>query len=252
VGGDALLDGLGEVLPQVEPVGDLDRLRCPGPGAVRERARPVTADHLDAGVRGQPVRERPGVAALEEVERRAGLAVNQQRAVVLAAPDREVIDPEDPRAGRLRVRDGHDQPQHDRPARRSAQPGGKPRSRPARQRHRDAPQHPSQQRGLPRVADRQSVDLLGERPAPAAGSRAEEPADGQQDLHLAPADRGVGQPPGIAAVDPARHRPALRAGRFGGTRPGHHEQQAGRHGDLLNDHPGPMRQENPQLNGTRA
>ena len=39
--GDALLDGLGEVLPQMEPVGDLD-LRCPGPGAVRERARPVT------------------------------------------------------------------------------------------------------------------------------------------------------------------------------------------------------------------
>jgi hypothetical protein len=28
------VDGLGEVLPQVEPVGDLDRLRCPGPGAV--------------------------------------------------------------------------------------------------------------------------------------------------------------------------------------------------------------------------
>jgi len=39
---------------------------------------------------------------LEEVERPAGLAVNQQRAVVLAAPDREVIDPEDPRAGRFR------------------------------------------------------------------------------------------------------------------------------------------------------
>jgi hypothetical protein len=34
---------------------------------------------------------------LEEVERLAGLAVDQQRAVVLVAPDREVIDPEDPR-----------------------------------------------------------------------------------------------------------------------------------------------------------
>jgi hypothetical protein len=34
VGGDALLDGLGEVLPQVEPVGDLDRVRCAGAGAV--------------------------------------------------------------------------------------------------------------------------------------------------------------------------------------------------------------------------
>jgi hypothetical protein len=33
VGGGALLDGLGEVLPQVEPVGDLDRLRRPGAGS---------------------------------------------------------------------------------------------------------------------------------------------------------------------------------------------------------------------------
>jgi hypothetical protein len=41
VGGDALLDGLGEVLPQVEAVGDLDRVRCPGPGAVGVRPRAV-------------------------------------------------------------------------------------------------------------------------------------------------------------------------------------------------------------------
>jgi hypothetical protein len=34
VRGDAPLDGLGEVLPQVEPVGDLDRVRCPGAGPV--------------------------------------------------------------------------------------------------------------------------------------------------------------------------------------------------------------------------
>ena len=32
--GNALLGGGGEVLPQVEPVGDLDRLRRPGAGAV--------------------------------------------------------------------------------------------------------------------------------------------------------------------------------------------------------------------------
>ena len=34
VGGDAFLHGLGEVLPQVEPVGDLDRVRRPGARAV--------------------------------------------------------------------------------------------------------------------------------------------------------------------------------------------------------------------------
>jgi len=115
-----------------------------------------------------------------------------------------------------------------------------------------APQHPGQQRGLARVADGQALDLLGERPALAADSQAEEPADGQHDLHLAPADRGIGEPPGIAAVDPARHRPALRAGCLDGTRPGHHEQQAGRHSDLLDDHPGQMGQQNPQVNRPRA
>jgi hypothetical protein len=34
VGRDALLDPLGQVLPQVEPVGDLDSVRRPGPGSV--------------------------------------------------------------------------------------------------------------------------------------------------------------------------------------------------------------------------
>jgi hypothetical protein len=43
-------------------------------------------------VRGQPVRQWLGVAAFEEIQRRAALAVDEQRAVILAAPDREVID----------------------------------------------------------------------------------------------------------------------------------------------------------------
>jgi hypothetical protein len=97
VSGDALLDGLGHVLPQVEAVGDLDRVRCPGPGAVGVRAGTVPADDLDAGVSGQPVGQGPGVASFEEVQRGAGLDVDDQRAIVLAAPGREVVDPQDPR-----------------------------------------------------------------------------------------------------------------------------------------------------------
>jgi hypothetical protein len=41
VGRDALLDGLGQVLPQVEPVGDLKRVRRPGTGSVRVGPRAV-------------------------------------------------------------------------------------------------------------------------------------------------------------------------------------------------------------------
>jgi hypothetical protein len=55
-------------------------------------AGPVPADDLHAGVGGQPVGQRLGVAALDKVQRGTGLAVDQQRAVVLAAPDREVVD----------------------------------------------------------------------------------------------------------------------------------------------------------------
>jgi hypothetical protein len=153
---------------------------------------------------------------------------------------------------RLRVREGHDQPQHDLPAGRHGQPGGQPRCRPARQRDRDAPEHPGQQRGLPRVAAGQALDLLGEDFPLAAGSRAEEPPDGQADLHPATADRGIGQPPGVAAVDPARRRPALRAGSRDRPCPGRHEQQPGRDGNPLDDHPGQVRQQNAQLNRARA
>jgi hypothetical protein len=61
----------------------------PGCGPVGIRSGAVTADDLDAGVGGQPVGQGLGVAAFEQVERCAGLNVDQQRAVVLPAADRE-------------------------------------------------------------------------------------------------------------------------------------------------------------------
>jgi hypothetical protein len=170
VRGDAPIDGLGEVLPQVEPVGDLDRVRCPGAGPVGVGAGAVPADDLDAVMGGQPVRERLGVAALQQVERRAGLAVDDDRAVVLPAPDGEVVHPEHPRGGRRRVRGGHDQPEQDLPARRDAQDRGEPGAGPAGQRDRDVLQHAAQRRGLAPVGDGQARDLLGERLALAAGA----------------------------------------------------------------------------------
>jgi hypothetical protein len=77
-------------------------------------------------VGGQPVGQGPGVAPFDEVERGAGLDVDQQRAVVLAAPDREVVDPEHPRGRRGGIRGGHDQPEQDLPGRGDAQAGGQP------------------------------------------------------------------------------------------------------------------------------
>ena len=42
--------GFGEVLPEVEPVGDLHRVGCPGAGALGVDAGPVSADDAYSGV----------------------------------------------------------------------------------------------------------------------------------------------------------------------------------------------------------
>ena len=45
-----IFDVLGKVVPQVPPIGHLDRLGCPTPGALGIGAGAVPADHLGAWV----------------------------------------------------------------------------------------------------------------------------------------------------------------------------------------------------------
>jgi hypothetical protein len=110
--GHTPLDCLAKVLPQVEAVGDLHRVQRPAPGALRIRPGAVPADHLDPGMGPQPGPQRLRLPAGQQVKRRSGLAIDQQRAVDVAAAQGEVVHPEHPRRGRWRVGQGHDQPQH--------------------------------------------------------------------------------------------------------------------------------------------
>jgi hypothetical protein len=100
--GHTPLDCLAKVLPQVEAVGDLHRVRRPAPGALRIRPGAVPADHLDPGMGPQPGRQRLRLPAGQQVKRRSGLAIDQQRAVDVAAAQGEVVHPEHPRRGRWR------------------------------------------------------------------------------------------------------------------------------------------------------
>src|SRR6266542_3549914 len=97
VAGNAALGRLGQVLPQVEPVGDLHGVGGAQAGAFGVGSRAVSADDLHAGVAGQPLGQRRGLAAGEQFDRCAGLAVGQPRAVALATLDREVVHAENPR-----------------------------------------------------------------------------------------------------------------------------------------------------------
>lgn len=97
-------------------VGHLDRFRCTGPGAVGVGAGPVTADDLGAGMPAQPAREGGGVPAGQQIERPAGLAVDEDSAVVVPATGGEVIDTQHLWNGPERIRHGHDRPQQRCPA----------------------------------------------------------------------------------------------------------------------------------------
>lgn len=66
---DGLLDRLAQVLPEVEPVRDLNRVRGAGAGTFAIAAGAVAADHLNFGVLPQPRGEAGAVTAVEHVNR---------------------------------------------------------------------------------------------------------------------------------------------------------------------------------------
>ena len=86
-----LLDVLGEVVPQVPAVGDLDGSWRAGAGAVGVGAGPVAADHPGAGMLAKPDRERLCLSVFQQVDGPVGGHVYQHGAVDPAAAEREIV-----------------------------------------------------------------------------------------------------------------------------------------------------------------
>jgi hypothetical protein len=75
VGSDGLVDGGGQVLPEVESVGDLDCTRCAQAGPFCVGARAVAADDLDTGVFAQPAGESSGLPVRQDVDRPVAMSI---------------------------------------------------------------------------------------------------------------------------------------------------------------------------------
>jgi hypothetical protein len=78
---DGLLDVAGQVVPQVPPICHLDSLRSTGLRALGVGAGAVAADHLGAGMISQPLGQRLGLTARQQIDRLAGVHVDQNGAV---------------------------------------------------------------------------------------------------------------------------------------------------------------------------
>jgi hypothetical protein len=94
MGDDRLLHGLGEVLPQVEPVSYLDRGRGSLPSSVGITSATVAADHLDPRMLAQPLGQAGAVATLEHLDQPMPLQIDQDGPITAAATERKVVHAE--------------------------------------------------------------------------------------------------------------------------------------------------------------
>jgi hypothetical protein len=115
-----LLEGVGNVLCQVETVGNLIGLRRPLIRSFGVRPGTISHDGRDAGVLPQPRRQRLCVAAVQQLDRAVGLQIDQERGIATTTAEGQVVYTQDARRGGLRRRHRVGQPQQRIVTRRSA------------------------------------------------------------------------------------------------------------------------------------
>jgi hypothetical protein len=196
----------------VEPVGDLRRGGRGLPGGPGIGAAPVPADHLDAGMGAQPVREGLRLPVRQHVDEPVVVHVHQHGRIRMPLPLGDIIDAQHGDRPGLGIGQRPDQPDQREPGHRRARRGGQPGTRAAGQRQRDLLQQVPQLRGAPLVPAGQPGNLLSERGHRAGRVAAAEPAGLQHDLDRPPAAGKIGQAAPVPVVYPRRDHPAAPAG----------------------------------------
>jgi hypothetical protein len=92
------LDGFAEVLPEVEAIRDLDRVRCVCSCALGVGPCPIPTDHLDTWVRGQPGGEGLRGAVGQHIDRPVGVHVQQHGGIHRSTQQREIVNAQHPRS----------------------------------------------------------------------------------------------------------------------------------------------------------
>ena len=84
--------GLAEVLDEMEAIDHLHRLGCPPANAVGIEVAPITADHGDRRMLGQPGRDAGGRAVRQQVHDPMRRQIDQDGAIPMAPPPGPLVD----------------------------------------------------------------------------------------------------------------------------------------------------------------
>jgi hypothetical protein len=90
------LQGLAQVLHQVEPVDDLHRLWGAVPNPFGVQPTPIPADDLNAGMRLQPLRSGQGRALGEQIQHPMALEITDNRPKASPSPPGPFVKPDHP------------------------------------------------------------------------------------------------------------------------------------------------------------
>jgi hypothetical protein len=86
------LEGVGGVAQKMKTIGDLDRRGSALADAVGKGAGPVAGDDLGTGMLFEPRCQRLGLSVGQQVDRASAFEISEDRAVMLATAEGEVID----------------------------------------------------------------------------------------------------------------------------------------------------------------
>jgi hypothetical protein len=98
------LQGVHQILEQVEAVGDLDRLGRATTGTVGIELRTIAADDAHAWMLSEPGGESVSLALRQQIDGTMGFQVDQDGAVPIPFAEGPIIDAKDPRGWPVRER----------------------------------------------------------------------------------------------------------------------------------------------------
>ena len=197
---ESVAHGVAQIAQQVEPVGNLDRLRSAGTNAVGKGTGPVAGDDLDAGMILQPGGDGLGTAVGQQLDRPVGtLEINDNGAVAPAAAPGPVTDTDDARRQRRFDRNGPDQTQQGVAADRHGEPIRQAGARLPSRMQGDAALRLGEADGPPNPRQGHLRQALGEDPARAPGGRAAKATDSEIEPTDPPLPGEIPKMPDVAA-----------------------------------------------------
>ena len=175
------LQGLAEVLDEMEPIDHLHGIGRAPANAIRVQVAPITADHRNRRMLGEPCRDAGGRAVRQQVDDTMCRQIDEDGAIAMTSPPGPLVYPNDLEGWGVGHRGCPHQPEQGRWTGRELQAGREPGPCLPAQRHANGPEDCHQSMGFASIGRDEFRQALGEDPTPAGPIAAEEFPHGQLD-----------------------------------------------------------------------